>query len=306
MLLDDHERYAIHFGDCITHMGDMAESSVDFAAYSPPFPSVYSYSSKAEDIGNSENLAGEAPLHFGFFFAQMLKVLKPGRIMVLHCTQIVRMKRSGHEGNYDFRGLLIRLAQRAGFIYDYDWLVRVGPQQQAIITKSRQLQFSGLEADRAQSRGANGDYLIKFRKPGENAVPINSKQQVSRNDWIEWAECCWDNINRTETLNIVGSKGPEDTRHICPLQLDVIKRLVKLYSNPGEIVFSPFAGIGSELYCAIMLGRRGYGCELKPEYYAKAIENCESAIKQEKEDNRDLWELSNVSTESDASLEVAE
>jgi DNA modification methylase len=185
--------------------------------------------------------------------------------------QIPRLKRSGGEGLFDFRGLNIRIAQRAGFIFEYDWLVTKNPQAQAIRTKSHNLQFAGLEKDRANCRGALGDYLIKIRKPGENAVPIRSEGDVSRNDWIGMAEAAWTDIRETDTLNTIKAEG--DTRHICPLQLSVIRRLVKLYSNPGELVFSPFTGIGSEGHVAMELGRRFYGCELKPEYHRQAMEN---------------------------------
>ena len=178
----------------------------------------------------------------------------------------------------DFRGMNIKLAERAGLVYEYDWSVRKNPQAQAIRTKSRELQFVGLEADRAKSRGSLPDYLIKFRAPGDNAVPIDSTGEVSRNDWINWAECCWMDIRETDTLNVSEGRGTDDTKHICPLQLGVIDRLIRLYSNPGDLVFSPFTGIGSEGYTAVRLGRRFYGCELKDEYHAAAIRNCERAI----------------------------
>ena len=179
---------------------------------------------------------------------------------------------------FDFRGMNIRLGERAGLVFEYDWAVRKNPQAQAIRTKSRELQFIGLESDRAKSRGAMPDYLLKFRAPGENAVPIASKNEVTREQWIQYAECCWTDINETDTLNVSEGRSEDDTKHICPLQLGVIDRLVRLYSNPGDVVFSPFGGIGSELYTALMLGRKAYGCELKPEYHAAATKNCERAI----------------------------
>lgn len=282
MLLRPDKDYAIHHGDCIVHMADMPYASVDLAVYSPPFPAVYAYTSMTEDLGNSEDLDRDAKLHFGFFFRKIRRVIKPGRAMVVHCTQIPRMKRCGGEGLFDFRGLLIRLGERAGFVFEYDWAIRKNPQSQAIRTRSRELQFAGLESDRAKSRGALPDYLLKFRAPGENAVPIDSEGQVSRNQWIDWAECCWQDIKETDTLNVAEGRAESDTRHICPLQLGVIDRVVRLYSNPGEVVFSPFAGIGSELYTALKLGRRAYGCEIKEEYHRTAMKNCERALKSRK------------------------
>lgn len=278
MAIQFEGEYHIHHGDCITHMAEMPAASVDFSVFSPPFPALYSYTSSPADIGNSENLKHEAKLHLSFFYRQLARIVKPGRVIMVHVMQIPRMKRSGEVGLFDFRGLNIKLGERAGLVYEYDWIVRKNPQAQAIRTKSRELQFSGLEADRAKTRGTLGDYLIKFRAPGENAVAIDAKEQVSRNNWIDWAECCWSDIRETDTLNVAEGRGEDDVKHICPLQLEVINRLVRLYSNPDEVVFSPFTGIGSEGYTALKLGRRFYGCELKDEYHRAALKNMERAI----------------------------
>jgi len=294
MPLFDSSEYAVHHGDCIPHMlEEMPEESVDFSIFSPPFPSLYAYSDAEGDIGNVDSMGGEAAVHLSFMFNGLARVLKPGRAAVVHVCQIPRMKRSGGVGLCDFRGTNIRLGERAGLVYEYDWCVRKNPQAQAIRTRSRELQFSGLENDRAAQRGTLCDYLIKFRKPGENAVKIDSKNQVSRNDWIAWAEGCWDDIHETDTLNTAAAKSEEDTKHICPLQLEVIRRCVLLYSNPGEIVFSPFTGIGSEGFMAlggkspktgkqIRDARRFYGCELKPEYWKQAQKNLALAESQSK------------------------
>lgn len=271
MLLKDAERWAIHHGDCIERMAEMPEHSVDCSIFSPPFPSLFSYTSLPEDIGNNDDLRGEAKLHMSFFYKQLKRVIKPGRIVVVHVMQIPGLVRNGELGTFDFRGLNIRLAERAGLIYQYDWVVRKNPQAQAIRTHSHKLLFVSLERDRAISCGAYGDYLIKFIAPGENKVPIDSKE-ITREQWIQWAECMWD-VRETNTLNTKEAKGEQDTKHICPLQLDVIDRLVRLYTNPNEIVFSPFAGIGSEGYQALKRGRRFYGCEIKDEYYQAACKN---------------------------------
>lgn len=274
------EKWSIHHGDCITHMAEeMEPESVDMAVFSPPFPSLYAYTSQEADIGNTDTVGPEAKLHLGFFYRALARVLKPGRVAMVHVCQIPRMKRTGEVGLCDFRGINIRLGERAGLIYEYDWCIRKNPQAQAIRTRSRELQFAGLESDRAKQRGAIADYVIKFRAPGDNAVPVVSKGDVSRNQWIEWAEAAWLDIKETNTLNVKGTKGENDTKHICPLQLDVIERLVRLYSNPGELVFSPFTGIGSEGFVALTLGRRFYGCELKDEYVATAKKNLELAKK---------------------------
>jgi hypothetical protein len=291
-LLEDGEQYRVHHGDCIPHMlEEMPENSVDFSVFSPPFPSLYSYTSSESDIGNVDTMGAEAKIHLSFFFRGLKRVLKPGRAGIVHAMQIPRMKRTGDVGLCDFRGILIRLGERAGLVWEYDWSVRKNPQAQAIRTRSRELQFAGLENDRAAQRGTLQDYLIKFRKPGVNKVKIDAEGQVSRNDWIDWAEGCWDDIVETDTLNTKAAKSGDDTRHICPLQLEVIRRCVLLYSDPGETVFSPFTGIGSEGYVAIggksektkkaiQEPRRFYGCELKPEYYAQALKNLASVGEQ--------------------------
>lgn len=289
MLLSNDKNWDIHHGDCIPHMlQDMPESSVDFSVFSPPFPSLYAYSDAVGDIGNVDSVGAEARVHLAFMFAGLSRVLKPGRAAVVHVCQIPRMKRSGGVGLCDFRGMNIRLGERAGLVYEYDWSVRKNPQSQAIRTRSRELQFSGLENDRAAQRGTLQDYLIKFRKPGVNAKKLDEKAQVSRNEWIDWAEGCWSDITETDTLNTKVAKSEDDTRHICPLQLEVIRRCVLLFSDPGEIVFSPFAGIGSEGFVSlggkspktgkrIADARKFYGCELKPEYYEQACRNLTKA-----------------------------
>lgn len=265
-------KWVLHHGDCIEHMATMPDHCMDFSVFSPPFPSLYAYTDSEMDLGNSEDFRGDAKLHLSFFYRQLARVVKPGRAIVVHIMQIPRLKRTGEVGLHDFRGLNIRLGERSGLVYEYDWSVRKNPQAQAIRSRSRELQFAGLESDRAKSRGALPDYLIKFRVPGDNEIVVNSKGCVSRNEWIEWAESCW-LVNETDTLNVRGTKGENDTKHICPLQLSVITRLVKLFTNPGEIVFSPFAGIGSEGYVALKHDRRFYGCELKQEYYETACMN---------------------------------
>lgn len=275
--------YTICLEDCIPHMATMLQASVDFAVFSPPFPSLYAYTNEACDIGNSDAVETESKLHLSFFYRALSRVVRPGRAIVVHVAQIPRLKRSGGLGLCDFRGMNIRLGERAGLIFEYDWSVRKNPQAQAIRTRSRELQFQGFDTDRAGCRGALPDYLLKFRVPGENEIPVNNKGESTRDDWIKWAEHHWVDIRETDTLNVREGRGEDDTKHICPLQLGVIERLVKLFTNPGEIVFSPFAGIGSEGYVALKLGRRFYGCEIKQEYYDAMQRNLERAIKLRKE-----------------------
>jgi len=269
--------------DSIDRMADIGEPSFDFAVFSPPFPSLYAYTDSARDIGNSEDMRGDAKLHLSFMYRQLAKVIKPGRVIMVHVAQIVRLKRSGEVGLFDFRGFNIRLAQRAGLVFEYDWIVPKNPQAQAIRTRSRELQFAGLETDRARSRGALPDYLLKFVVPGDNEIPVVGDDQVTRDDWIRWAEAAWTDIRETDTLNVAAGRGENDTKHICPLQLEVIRRLVKLYTNPGEIVFSPFAGIGSEGVESVKHHRRFYGCEIKTEYVKAARANIAEAVASRRE-----------------------
>jgi hypothetical protein len=309
MLLKKDQQWDLWHGDSIVRMAGMPEKCVDFSVFSPPFPSLYAYTSEAADIGNSEDIRHEAKLHLGFFYNQLARIVKTGRVIVVHVAQIPRMKRSGEEGLCDFRGLNIRIAERAGLVFEYDWCVSKNPQSQAIRSHSLELQFAGLERDRARTRGSLPDYLLKFRSPGENAVKIESKEQVQRNDWIKWAEACWPwgDVTETDTLNVAEGRGVDDTKHICPLQLEVIRRLILLYTNPGEIVFSPFAGIGSEGYMAlggkspktgrrIVDPRRFYGIELKDEYFNAAQKNLDRAVTQTREESRMLWDMAEVST----------
>ncbi len=288
-VIETEDAFYIHHGDCIEHMATLPDRCFDMSVFSPPFPSLYAYTDSENDIGNSEDVRNEAKLHLSFFYNQIARVVKPGRVIMVHVAQIPRMKRCGEVGLHDFRGMNIRIAERAGLVFEYDWIVRKNPQSQAIRTRSRELQFSGLESDRSKTRGCLPDYLLKFRVPGENEVAINDPGQVSRNEWIQWAESCWDDIRETDTLNVREARGENDTKHICPLQLGVINRLVRLFSNSGEIVFSPFAGIGSELYESIKLYRRAYGCELKKEYYDTAIRNCEKAVEKSKSKEMTLF-----------------
>ena len=188
MLLKQNEKYHIHKGDCIEHMWKgMPEKCVDMSVFSPPFPSLYAYTDRNDDIGNSEDLKHEARLHLGWFYRGLSRVLKPGRVAMVHVMQIPRMKRSGGEGLFDFRGLNIRLGEKAGLIYETDLPVTKNPQSQAIRTKSRELSFTGYESDRAKARFALNDYLIKFRVPGINAVPITSEDggKTDKNDWVK-------------------------------------------------------------------------------------------------------------------------
>jgi DNA modification methylase len=275
-LLGKEEIYKVHRGDTITHMAKMPLGSVDLVITSPPFLSMFSYSERTQDVGNSEDLKGDGKLHLSFFYRQLARVVKPGRVVLVHCMQIPPLRSNNRLSTFDFRGFNIRLGERAGLLYEYDWLVRKAPQAQAIRTHSHKLLFVTLRRDRVVSAGAFCDYLIKFRAPGENRIPINS-DEITNEEWIEWAEGAWTDIRETDTLNVREARDERDTRHVCPLQLPLINRSVRLFSNPGEIVFDPFSGIASTGYEAVRLGRRYYGCELKEKYWETGNKNLRRA-----------------------------
>ena len=267
--------WELRHGDCIEAMKLMDDDSVDFSVFSPPFSSLYTYSASARDMGNCRGSA-EFFEHYGYFAAELLRIIKPGRIVAVHCQQLGLTKSThGHIGLEDFRGDLIRASEQAGFYYHGEVCIDKCPQAQAIRTKSKSLLFVQLEKDSSWSRPGLADYIIILRKPGENADPI--KNNLSREEWIQWARPIWYGIRESDTLSAAAGRDEKDEKHICPLQLGTIERCVRLWSNPGETVFSPFAGIGSEGYQSILEGRKFLGVELKPSYYRQAIKNLETA-----------------------------
>lgn len=258
-------------GDSCERMREIPSDSVDLSVYSPPFDSLFTYSPSPRDLGNSASRA-EFFQHYAFIIAENLRITKPGRNACVHVQQITTSKAThGHIGMTDFRGDVIRAYQAAGWVYYGEAAVNKDPQAQAIRTKAHTLMFVSLDRDAAVLRPALADYLLIFKKPGDNAVPI--KGDVSRDEWIEWAQPVWWNIRETNTLNYRSARESADERHICPLQLDFIERCVRLWSNPGELVFTPFAGIGSEVWSAVKFGRRGLGIELKGSYWQTAAAN---------------------------------
>ncbi len=258
-------------GDSCERLAEIPDESVDLSIYSPPFASLYTYSPSDRDLGNCSS-RGEFIEHYGFVVAHMLRVTKPGRISAVHVQQITTTKvQHGFMGLTDFRGEVIRVHQEAGWIFHGEVTVDKDPQAQAIRTKTASLLFVQLYRDSTVSRPALTDYVLMFRKPGDNLAPV--VPDIDQKTWIKWAHGVWYDIRETDTLNTVVAKEDSDERHIVPLQLSLIERCVRLWSNRGELVLSPFAGIGSEWYVAIKQGRRFVGCELKPSYWATAVRN---------------------------------
>ena len=261
--------------DCIEGVAALPADSVDLSVYSPPFISLYTYTASERDMGNCAN-APEFFEHFGFLIRELLRVTKPGRLTACHVQQVAAMlERDGFIGMKDFRGDTIRAFQEHGWIYHGEVCIDKDPQAQAIRTKAKGLLFVQMRKDSSWSRPAMADYILLFRKPGENQVPINP--DISNDDWIQWARPIWYGIRESDTLHVAEARGEDDERHICPLQLGTIERCIRLWSNPGELVLSPFAGIGSEGYESVRLGRRFVGFELKPQYAEVASRNLMAA-----------------------------
>lgn len=262
-------------GDSCVELPKLAAESVDLSVYSPPFSSLFTYSNWSADIGNCSS-HDEFLNHVGFVIAGLLIATKPGRLTCCHIAQLPTMLSThGVIGLRDLRGDMIRAFVEHGWVYHGECCIDKDPQAQAIRTHSKGLLFVQLRKDSSWLRPALADYILVFRKPGENAVPI--KPDLSNKEWIEWARPIWYGIRESDTLNVAIARGDKDERHICPLQLGTIERCIRLWSNPGELVLSPFAGIGSEGYEAIRLGRRYYGIELKPEYAKVAVSNLRTA-----------------------------
>lgn len=288
------ENWHLMLGDSCERLGEIADESVDLSVCSPPFDSLFTYSPSMRDLGNSSS-RGEFLDHYRFIVEHQLRVTKPGRLACIHVQQLTTTKAThGHVGLSDFRGDVIRLFQSVGWIFHGEATIWKDPQAQSIRTKAFSLAFQTKNRDSANNRPALADYLLIFRKPGENAVKIANhptEGPVTNEDWIEWAGPIWfdtaggdagdtggerfgpvwTTIRETETLNARLGREQADEKHIAPLQLEFIRRCILLYSRPGETVLSPFGGIGSEPYVAVKNGRRAISCELKPSYWRAAV-----------------------------------
>lgn len=265
------ENFRLIQDDCVVAMRELPVESIDMSVYSPPFLSLYQYSASNADMGNSKD-PRQFFEHFGFMVRELLRMTKPGRITCVHVAQVpTTLVNHGVIGIQDFRGQTILSYQNAGWIYHGEVCIDKDPQAQAIRTKAKALMFSQLKKDASWLRPALADYILVFRKPGENAVAIHP--DITNEDWIKWARPIWYGMRESDTLNKAEARSEEDDRHICALQLGTIERCIRLWSNPGETIFSPFAGIGSEGYVAVKLGRRFIGCELKPLYARTAAKN---------------------------------
>jgi DNA modification methylase len=271
--------WAAYNGDSCEVLKGIPDDSVDLTVFSPPFADLFTYTASERDLGNS---AGKDEFfnHYAFIIREILRVTKPGRLTCVHTSDIPAMlTRDGYMGMKDFPGDVIRAYEKEGWVFVGRAFVQKNPQAQAIRVKAKGLAFGQLRRDSADSRPALIDQILIIKKPGENAVPVKpvDNGELDNETWIEWANGIWLGISESDTLQVGRARATDDEKHICPLQLGTIERCIKLYSNPGETVLTPFLGIGSEAYMAVKLGRKAIGIELKPEYFQIACQNLTTA-----------------------------
>jgi hypothetical protein len=271
----------MHKGDCIEHLKLMPDNSVDYSIFSPPFSSLYTYSASPRDMGNCTD-DDSFFTHIEFMVAELYRVIARGRLVSFHCMNLPTSKtRDGVIGIRDFRGDLIRIFTKVGFIHHSEVVIWKDPVTAMHRTKALGLLWKQIKKDSCMSRQGIPDYLVTMRKPGENQERVSHTPEDFPVDlWQKWASPVWMDINPSDTLQYRSAREHDDERHICPLQLEVIRRGLKLWSNPGDTVLSPFAGIGSEGYEALKNGRKFIGVELKESYYKQAVANLRDAERQ--------------------------
>lgn len=274
--------WSAYHGDCVSVLSQMPDECVDFSVYSPPFGSLFVYSDSAADMGNSSS-DGEFAEHYAYLVREKFRMTKPGRLTAVHCSDLPMTKwKDGAVGIKDFSGDIIRIHQDAGWIMHSRRTIWKCPVVEMTRTKHVGLLYKQLRSDSAKSRGGMPDYLITFVKPGENMEPITHEaSEFPVEQWQQWASPVWMDINQTNVLNVKTARSEKDEKHLCPLQLDLIERALILWSNPGDVVLSPFMGIGSEGYCALKAGRKFIGTELKEAYFRQACENLKGASAQD-------------------------
>lgn len=267
------DRYAAYHGDCVEVLKGLPEKSIGYSIFSPPFASLYTYSNSPRDMGNVRDDA-EFFAHFDFLIAELRRVMKPGRNVSFHCMDMPSSKeRDGVIGLKDFPGDLLRAFQRHGFIFHAKVTIWKDPVTAMQRTKALGLLHKTVRENSAMCRMGIPDYLITVRAPGEQEDRVTHGAEFPVDLWQKVASPVWMDINQSDTLQFRSARENDDERHICPLQLEVIRRGVMLWTNPGDIVLSPFMGIGSEGYVALEMGRRFVGVELKASYYTQAAAN---------------------------------
>lgn len=273
-------------GDCVDVLAQMPDASIGFSVYSPPFGSLFVYSESAADMGNSTD--AEFAAHYSYLVQEKFRVTMPGRLTAVHCSDLPMTKwREGAVGIKDFSGQIIKIHEAAGWILHGRRTVWKCPVVEMTRTKHVGLLYKQLQKDSSKSRGGMPDYLLTFIKPGDNPDPINhTPQDFPLDQWQEWASPVWMTVNQSNVLNVQAAREAQDERHLCPLQLDIIERAVIMWSNPGDVVLSPFMGIGSEGVVLLKLRRKFIGIELKASYWKQACRYLDAQDRQ-----RDLFVL---------------
>ena len=280
-ILNQHigEWYSMYHGDSVEVLKGLKDDSIHYSIFSPPFASLYTYSNSDRDMGNSKT-DDEFYEHFKYLVRELYRVLMPGRLLSFHCMNIPTSKvRDGVIGIKDFRGELIRTFTDEGFIYHSEVCIWKDPVVAMQRTKALGLLHKQLKKDSCMSRQGIPDFIVTMRKPGENPERVeHTNESFPVYVWQKYASPIWTDIKQGDTLQRKSARAEKDERHICPLQLEVIKRCIELWTNPGDIVLDPFAGIGSSPYMALRMDRRAIGIELKDTYYEQAVANCEIAL----------------------------
>jgi DNA modification methylase len=311
------DKFAIYNGDCIEVMQGIPDNSIHLSVYSPPFAGLYHYSSDERDLSNNDDYPSFME-HYGFVVRELQRITLPGRMTCVHCMDVPRSN-SGTDSYIDFPGDIIKLHEENGWLFAGRHFIWKEPLAVRLRTMQKNLAHASLVADSMDCGVAAADQLLMFRKVGKNPIPVQhpsgmldyagerqmpadilsyrgwkGKQTENRFShwiWRQYADCMWDDIRIGRVLPFRESRDSEDEKHVHPLQLDVIDRCVVLRSNPGENVFTPFMGVGSEVYSPVMLGRRGIGAELKPSYFRQAVKNVRMAAAgiKDQEENLDLF-----------------
>lgn len=276
------ERYSLYNGDSCEVIKGIPDNSIHYTIFSPPFASLYTYSNSDRDMGNSRG-DDEFYNHFKYLAKELFRVTMPGRLLSFHCMDLPMMKeRDGVIGLKDFPSIIRQVFQDCGFIYHSKVTIWKNPVTEMQRTKALGLLWKQIKKDSSMNRQGIPDYIVTMRKPGENPERITHTDETFPCDvWQQYASPVWMDIKQSDTLQRRSARDEKDERHICPLQLDVIKRCIELWTNPDDIVFDPFAGIGSSPYVAVRLGRRGMGVELKDSYYRQAVNNLEIATNED-------------------------
>jgi len=275
------ENYALYHGDCIEVLRGLPAKSVHYSIFSPPFASLYTYSNSPRDMGNCRSNE-EFFEHFGYLVDELARVMQPGRNVSFHCMLFPASKeRDGFIGLKDFRGDLIRAFQAKGFIFHSETVIWKDPVTQMQRTKALGLLHKSVRENASMCRQGIPDYLITMRTPGDVAERVkHTHDDYPVSKWQQVASPVWMDIDPSDTLQYMSAREHDDERHICPLQLEVIRRGIDLWTNPGDIVLSPFAGIGSEGFVTLQMGRRFVGAELKASYYQQAARNLAQALRE--------------------------